>query len=200
MNKQDFLSALAQNLGNLPEDDINGYKEYYSEMIDDRIEEGLTEEEAVADIGTPEEVASKILEEYSIPKLLKTKLKPKHKLRAWEIVLIAVGSPIWLSLLIAAFAVLVAFAASVIAVIISLYASAVSVGASTFAGIAGCVTNIIAGNLPLGLALLGCGICCAGLSILMFMGTNRLTKLLFILTKKLVKVFKTCLIRKEGNV
>ena len=197
MTKAEFLNSLRENLSAFPENEINDYIEYYSEMIDDRIDDGLSEEEAVADIGTPQEVTDRIIKECSIPKLIKTKLRSKHKLSTWEIVLIAVGSPIWISLLAAVFAVLISIVASVFAVIISLYASSVSVGASTFAGIAGFVTNIMAGNSPLGLALLGCGLFCAGSSILIFMGTNRLTKLLVSLTAKLVKAIKTCLIRKD---
>ena len=200
MNKTEFLFALRENLSNLSESDINDFVEYYSEMIDDRIEEGLTEEAAVKDIGTPEEVANRIMDECSIPKLIKAKLTPKHKLKTWEIVLIAAGSPIWLSLLIAAFAVVISLLAALVSVIISFYAAAVSVGASTFAGLAGFVANCAQGNSQLGFAFLGCGIICAGLCILMFIGTNRLTNLIFVLLKKLVKTIKSRLIRKEETV
>ncbi len=200
MNKQEFLCALEKELCSFSEEDIKGYKEYYSEMIDDRMEEGLSEEEAVADMGSPEEIASRIISESSFPKLLKSKFKPKHKLKAWEIVLIALGSPIWFSLLVAAFAVVISLVASAFAVIISLYAAAIAVGASTLGGIAGFITNNLLGNHHLGFALLGCGILCAGMSILMFIGMNRLTKLLLSLGKRLITVLKTRLVRKEETI
>lgn len=40
MNKQDFLGALRRGLLGLPEEDIENSVEFYSEMIDDRIDEG----------------------------------------------------------------------------------------------------------------------------------------------------------------
>lgn len=200
MNKHEFLYSLREKLSGFSEADINDYIEYYSEMIDDRMEEGLSEEKAVAEMGSPEEIASRIISESSFPKLLKSKFKPKHKLKTWEIVLIALGAPIWFSLLVAAFAVLISLVASAFAVIVSLYAATVAVGASVLGGIAGCIANIILGNPHLGFALLGCGICCAGISILMFIGTNRLTKLLFSLCKKLTMQIKSRLARKEETI
>ena len=47
MQKQAFLDALRSQLAGLPEAEINERLNFYSEMIDDRMEEGLTEEEAV---------------------------------------------------------------------------------------------------------------------------------------------------------
>ena len=47
MNKQEFLSLLRRELSGLPQGDIEERVGFYAEMIDDRMEEGLTEEEAV---------------------------------------------------------------------------------------------------------------------------------------------------------
>ena len=60
MRKQDFLSALKTSLLGLPKQDVEEHLNFYSEMIDDRMEEGRTEEEAVADIGSVEEIATQI--------------------------------------------------------------------------------------------------------------------------------------------
>ena len=57
MNKQQFLDALKKELCGLSQDDIQESLDFYSEMIDDHIEEGLSEEEAVASIGHPKEIA-----------------------------------------------------------------------------------------------------------------------------------------------
>ena len=48
MTKQAFLAALGERLVGLPQKDIEERLTFYSEMIDDRMEEGLSEEEAVA--------------------------------------------------------------------------------------------------------------------------------------------------------
>ena len=63
MNKQEFLTALRMRLSGLAETEIERPLNYYSEMIDDRMEEGLTEDQAVEAIGTVEQVSSQILED-----------------------------------------------------------------------------------------------------------------------------------------
>ena len=56
MNKEEFLNALRSALAGLPQEDIEERLAFYSESIDDRVEDGLTEEEAVEAIGTVAEV------------------------------------------------------------------------------------------------------------------------------------------------
>ena len=51
MNKSEFLGALRKGLHGLPQDDIEERLAFYGEMIDDRTEEGLSEEEAVSAVG-----------------------------------------------------------------------------------------------------------------------------------------------------
>ena len=74
--------------------------------MDDRMEDGIPEETAVCEIGTVDELVSQIIADIPLGKLVKEKITPKKKLKAWEIVLLVLGSPIWLSLLIAALAVI----------------------------------------------------------------------------------------------
>ena len=57
MNKQTFLEALNEKTASLPEQDRARLLEYFAEMIDDRIEDGLSEEEAVAAMGDPADIA-----------------------------------------------------------------------------------------------------------------------------------------------
>ena len=47
MNKQQFLAALRARITGLPKADLERTLQYYREMIDDRVEEGVPEEEAV---------------------------------------------------------------------------------------------------------------------------------------------------------
>ena len=135
MRKQEFLSQLQKGLIGLPQEDIEEQLVFYSEMIEDRIEEGLPEEEAVAAIGPVEEVVSQIVAETPFSKLVKERIKPKRALRAWEIVLLVLGSPLWLSLLIGAFAVLLGVYVSVWSVIVSLWAITASFAVGSLGGI-----------------------------------------------------------------
>ncbi len=62
MNKEQFLAALRARLTGLPREDLERTLQYYREMIDDRIEEGMSEQAAVADVGDPDELAAAILQ------------------------------------------------------------------------------------------------------------------------------------------
>ena len=98
MNKIEFTLELSKQLLGLPEDEIKEKVLFYVEMIDDRMDEGMSEHDAVADVGSPEEIAEEIISEFPLKKFVKEKIRPKRRLKGWEIALIAVGSPIWISL------------------------------------------------------------------------------------------------------
>ena len=123
MDKKEFLSALEARLAGLPEADLQASLDFYAEMLDDLTEGGMTEREAVASLGSVDAIAEEILMDTPLPKLIKAKMKPKHRMRAWEIVLLAVGSPVWLPILIALFAVALSLYITLWAAVLSLYAA-----------------------------------------------------------------------------
>ena len=196
MTKTEFLSELKKGLSGLPEEDIIRSIEFYSEMIDDRIEDGKSEEEAVADIGTVKEAVSQILAEIPITKLIKEKVKKRRKLSAFEIVLLALGSPIWLSLLIAAFAVVLSLYAVIWSLVISCWAVFASLSACVLGGIGAGVIFICTGKLFAGLALFAASLVCAGLAIFSFFGCTAATKGTAILTKKIALGIKNCFVKR----
>ena len=163
MNKEEYLDAIRGRISAMPADDINRFMDYYSEMIDDRVEDGLSEDEAVADMGSPDAAVEQILEEMPLTKLVKEKIKPKHELRAWEVVLIVLGSPVWIPLLITAAVLLLTLWIVAFALLISFYAVVLSF---VVAGICGliCIIPLFIANSPytavlmLGAALIGIGI------------------------------------------
>lgn len=197
MRKREFLAQLRKGLSGLPQDDIEERLAFYSEMIEDQMEEGLSEEEAVLAVGSAPEIVAQVVTEIPLVKIAKERIKPKRRLSAGEIVLLALGSPIWLSLCIAAFAVILSLYISLWAVIISLWAVFVSFAACSIGGVLACVIFTRGGNGASGVAMLAAGIVCAGLSIFMFYGCNAATKGILILTKKIVIWIKNCFIKKE---
>lgn len=197
MNKQEFLVQLRKALSGLPKDDIEERLTFYSEMIDDRMEDGIPEETAVCGIGSVEEIVSQTIADIPLGKLVKEKITPKKKLKAWEIVLIVLGSPIWLSLLIAAFAVFLSLYVVLWSVIIVLWAVFVSFAACGLAGIAAGIYFAASGKGPAGGAMIGAGIFCAGLALFMFFGCKAATKGILKLTKKLAIWIKNRFINKE---
>ena len=196
MNKQEFLAQLRKGLSGLPKDDIDERLTFYSEMIDDRMEDGIPEETAVCEIGAVDELVSQIIADIPLGKLVKEKITPKKKLKAWEIVLLVLGSPIWLSLLIAVFAVILSLYVVLWSVIIVLWAAFASFAACGLAGIAAGVYFSVGGNVLTGIAMIGAGIVCTGLSVFMFFGCKAATKGILNLTKKLAIRIKNCFIKK----
>ena len=60
MNKQQFLAAVRLNAVSVPPEELSALLDYYAEMIDEAIEEGCSEEEAVARLGNWEEIREQI--------------------------------------------------------------------------------------------------------------------------------------------
>ena len=197
MRKQEFLDALRARLSGLPKQEVEERLGFYAEMIDDRIEEGLAEEEAVSAIGSVNEIAGQIIADVPLAKIAKEKIKPKRRLRAWEIVLLALGSPIWISLAAAALAVIFAIYVSLWAVIISVWAAFGSLIAGALGGAAASVIFICQDNAFTGIAAIGAGIVCAGLAIFMFFGCKAATKGTLLLTKSIIFSIKKRLVGKE---
>lgn len=197
MNKQEFLDRLNEGLSGLPQDDIEERLTFYSEAIEDRMEEGLSEEESVSAVGSVDEIVAQTVADTPLAKNQKERIKPKRRLKAWEIVLLALGSPIWISLAIVAFAVIFSIYVSLWAVIVSLWAAFASFAACSIGGVAACVVLTVGGNGASGLAMLAAGIVCAGLSIFMFYGCRAATKGILAITKKMAILIKKCFRGKE---
>lgn len=198
MLKQEFLAQLRDALCGLPQCDIDERLTFYSEIIDDRMEEGLSEEEAVAAIGSVDEIFTQVVADIPFSKIVKERIKPKRRLTAWEIVLLALGSPIWLSLGIAAFAVILSLYISLWAVVISLWAVFAALAGCALGGIVAAIVFACSGNLLTGIAMLGAGMLLAGLSIFMFFGCKAATKGTVLLAKKMALGIKHCFIKKEA--
>lgn len=190
MTKQEFITKLTDGLAGLPQEELKERITFYSEMIDDRIEDGLTEEQAVNEIGNVDEIISQIIAETPITKLVKEKIKPQKKLGALAITLIASGSPIWFALLVAAFAVVLALYIALWAVVICLWAAFTSVLASGFGGIAGGIFLICSKSGLSGLFLIGAGLVCIGIAILLFFLCKLATKGVILLLKQIVRLIK----------
>lgn len=184
MNKIEFLTVLRERLQGLPEEDINKSIDFYCEMIDDRVEDGMSEEEAVEALGNIEEIISQILSEVSLPKLVKEKVKPKRALKAWEIVLLVLGAPLWIPLLAAVILTVLAIYLSVWSVIISLYAVDLSVAVSGLACIGVAVALLFDGQFVPAGVVFGTGLVCMGLAILLLFAFNLVTKGILWVSKK----------------
>ncbi len=197
MIKQEFLEQLRKGLSGLPQDDIEEGLTFYSEMIADRMEEGLSEEDAISEIGSIDEIVSQIVTDTPFTKIAKERIKPKRRLTVMEIILLILGSPLWLVLLIAVFAVILSLYVVLWSVIISLWAVFGSLAGCSFGFTIAGIVLACNGNALTGIAMIGAGIICVGFSIFVFYGCKAATKGILILTKKLALWIKNLFIKKE---
>ena len=186
MTKREFLAVLQRELYNLPQDELKEQMSFYSEMIDDGMEEGLSEEQAVSKIGSISEILSGISHDKPEPRSM-PKEKRSGGLGAWAIVLIILGSPIWLSLLVAAVAVLISAYAVIWSLWVALAAVEISFAACAVAGVVLSLVYIPLGKVATGLFMLGAGVMLLGLSIFLWfackavlVGVVKLSKMIFV--------------------
>ena len=175
MDKQAFLDALWQALQDLPQDDVLESLEYYEEILDDSMEDGMTEQEAVAQLGSPLEVAQRIRMDMPLTTLVRARAKRRH-MRAWEIVLLILGSPVWLPVLLSVVLILLSVYIVIWAILICLYVVAAALAVSFVGAVGLAVWTIRSQDLLHGTFLLGCGLICGGLSILLFLVSKGLTR------------------------
>ena len=190
MDKKTFLALLRTKLSGASAADVEEQLLFYSEMIDDRVDEGMSEAEAVASLGTADEVTAQIVSGCPAEAVEIPQKKANRKMSGWEIALLAIGSPVWIALSVSAVAVILSVYLSVWAVIVSLWAVFASLAACAVGGVAAGVFYLCAEPWPMRIAYIACGITCAGVSILFFFvcdfatrGICRLTKLLAAWTK-----------------
>ena len=98
MTKNEFLSALERQLASLPESDRKRSILYFDEIIADRMEEGLSEEEVLAEMESVEEIAKGILSDAAEePAETEKTVRKVGGCPLWLAILLAVlGAPIWL--------------------------------------------------------------------------------------------------------
>ncbi len=197
MTKNEFLSVLRDRLSELPAADVERSLEFYGEMIDNGIEDGRTEEEAVTAIGTPDEIAQRIISEIPLSQLVKAKVKSRRTPGGGEILLLILGAPLWIPLLVAAAAVLLAVYVSLWSVVISLYAVSVSAGACVLALLVCFFVFLLQSKFLEAAALFGFALLCIGLGIALFIAAHYAAKGLLRLVPWTLKTMKTAFIKKE---
>ena len=190
MSRDAFIGELRHRMVGLPQEAVDRTVEYYSELIADSMEDGLSEAEAVARLGSIDEIVANVVRDTPLTQIVQTRVQEKKAKKggsAWLIVLLILGAPLWIPLLIAVLAVLFALFIALWAVVIALW---VTVAAVILAGVVAIVAGVIELcrlHLPQGLVLLGGGLVCLGLCALLFL----LMKLITVGTVKLCKLVWT---------
>ena len=196
MTKSEFIGGLSAAISDLPEVERSKYIEYYAEMIDDAIEDGMSEEEAVASLGSIQETEAQIRSDSEPPeKTSPVQAVPRKQKKGPStavIIALIVGSPIWLGLIFALLGIYI----SIWVVILSLYVADLSMAV---AGIASVIAfPFFVGENVFGAFLnLAAGLFCAGLSVFMFHGILLLCKALIRLTTICFNGVRSWFVREE---
>ena len=197
MNKATFLATLRVRLAPLPQEERERTLDYYEEMIDDRVEDGMTEEEAVASLEDIDTIVQRMIEDTPITTLVKTRVKAKGSWSGTAIVLSILGFPLWFPLLAAFFAILLSVYIVIWAVVLSIAAAVLGLilgGAALLI-----VSPILLITKPVSMLFFcGCALASIGLGILFLLGMIYAAKGTIWLTKAIGRGVKRMFIRKEA--
>jgi uncharacterized membrane protein len=157
MSKQEFLARLSDALPRLKRTERKRVLSYYSEMIDDRAEDGESEQDIIASLGSIDEITAGIIEDAA------SRGELKKNISVLAGVLIVVGSPVWLPLLVTALVLAVTFYALAWVLVAVMFSIVVSLAAAGISGIVGLFiymsTNVSLAVFTFGVGLAGAGLC-----------------------------------------
>ena len=199
MNKQEYLSRLEQTLSGLPAEELQERLAFYRESIEDRMEEGLSEEAAVEELGPVEEIAAQILAETPFPTLVREKIRSRRSLPVWEILLLVLGFPLWFPLLVTAFVLLLSLFIVLWSLILCLWAVELSLVVSALGALITGVLSLFRGEPSNALLMIGAGLTLAGLSVFLFFGCKAASGGATVLSRKIVLWLKSLFLRKESE-
>ena len=167
MNREAFLRELEGRLAALPVGERGETLAYYGEMIDDRVEAGLSEEAAVEALGAMAEIAAEALQGAPQQRVA------RHAPGPWSLLIGILGSPVWLPLVATGFVLaLVAYILLWVAVAV-LYICAVALAVSGLGLLIGVFASLFRADwIRSGMCLGGTGML-VGSGILLLLSANR---------------------------
>jgi len=173
MTKTEYLAELERRLKLLSESDRKDALEYYEEYLNDAESDDV---DIVAKLGTPNEVAAKVLVEFAARDKVEPKEKEKSGIKmAWAVILAIFAAPIGLPIAIALGAVAFALLVTLIALVFSFGVTGIALGG---AGIAYLVFAIMGATQSVASAILlfGSGLVMLGLFIIFFKVASSITQ------------------------
>lgn len=195
MRKKEFLDELRGKLEGLSESDREDRIAFYSEMIDDRIDEGKSESEAIREIGSVNDIVEQIAQSTSLVRLVKERVAPKRSLKDWEIVLLILSFPLWFPLLVTVLALVFTFYTLIWVFVIVTFAVEFSLIATGACGIVVFFAYLI-DNSSLNLIALGSSLLGFGGAIIMLFACVFATKITLKMSKKILLTIKMSFIKK----
>ncbi|BES66108.1 hypothetical protein SANA_25470 [Gottschalkiaceae bacterium SANA] len=200
MNKSEFLGKLTNRLAHLPNHEISKIISYYDESIDDRIEDGMTEEVSIQSLGSLDNIVINIENEIPITSMVKDQVMKKVEKNSSKKVLLAftiIGSPLWLPLLLAAVCLVLSLVLAGWAVYAGGVVTYLSLAIVAVTGVGFGFIRVFTVSITTGLAYIGVGILSAGIMLLLFYPCLWLTRQWVKLNVLPFKKLRQRLVRKE---
>lgn len=169
MTKNEFLRMLKGRISHLPKAERRKILQYYTEMISERMDDGMSEQEAIAALGDMDELFGDLPAPSKAP-------KPKSRLRGWQIAMLIVGAPVWVPLMIAMLSLLLAFYIVIWSLVISFYAVFAALAVSGLAVIYTGIASILSGDSQYFFSLMGAGFALSGFALLWLIPCNLFAK------------------------
>ncbi|MEI6131951.1 MAG: DUF1700 domain-containing protein [Bacillota bacterium] len=188
MTKELFLKELKAKLIKLPQTDRENAISFYTEYIDDALENGKTMEELEKALGKPDDVAAKIIADYSVNR---AKEKPsltngfKALIAVLGVFAIPIAAPAAIAIVAIIFALLITVFSVAFSLIMAAFGLFVAVAAMLGVSIMLMFTDPLLGVASLGASMIASGIlillayCFIKLASLMVTGTSFLIKKIF---------------------
>ncbi len=171
MRKEEYLSALKTKLEENAIPNPESMVSFYEEMIADRMEDGMSEEEAVSAMEDISAIVENAKLDKTLPALMLDKVKESRKkadnnsLGVLWVILAILGFPIWFPLTITFLSLVFALYVTLWSIVLSIYAVEIALGLASVACFIGGFA-ILFGAIPLptalcfwGISLLFAGIC-----------------------------------------
>lgn len=199
MTRTDFLDELKNLIKDYPVEETEKPIEYYNEMIDDRIEDGMSEEDAVKSLGDVKDIAKEIEIEMPMKTIVKKKVKEKKEenIPIWVILLLVLGFPVWAPLLLAlgigAFSLYIALWS----VVLALWAVDAALFVSVIAGLLAIGITMVKGSMLSAIIYFGATLVLIGLALLGLIGCFYASKGLAALFAAIFKSIKKKLVSKN---
>lgn len=190
MKRDEWFRALDRALADFSAEEWEKTRLFYEEMYSDLTEDGCTEEEAVAHLGAPEEIARDLRAESPADAAFAGQSAGR---KALIIVLLVLGFPIWGSLaLTAACLLLVAYVLIWVPVLVLAAVAVCCLAGAIVMAVA--APFLMAHNPALGLVQLGTALAGLGIGLFSFVGflysCKGMARLTVLLTRKIAKLLR----------
>lgn len=180
MTKNEFTKVLKGRINHLPKAERKKILQYYYEMISERMEDGMTEEEAINALGNIDE----LLSEYTP---VTKEERRGMKLRPWHVIMLIIGAPLWIPLVAAMLCLVLVFYIIIWALVVVAYAVFAALAVSGFSCIAGAFFVLFSGGAPYFFGFMGLGAVLSGFAILWLLVCNLFAKAMAKVTAKTSK-------------